>query len=112
MSANYDSTAAGALFRRIPQITINYPTALTASVRAEEVDAIKTTGNQVFQIRGTRTLMKEIAPQDFSEVLQLVDPTTGANIPGQTMTVQALMLGVLAFLRKEQKRLDLLEQGE
>ena len=109
MPANYDSTLPGALFRRFPTILINYPTALTASIRAEEVDAVKTTDGSVLPVRSTRTLIVDVAPSDFATVLQLVDPTTGANIPGGTMTVQALMLGMLAFLRKEQLRLDALE---
>lgn len=106
MPTNYNSTAAGALYRRIDRITIDYPTALTASIRANETDAVKGADGASYKVRDTRTIAVDVAPADFSTVLQLVDPTTGADIPGATMTVQALMLGMLAFLRVEQKALD------
>lgn len=106
MPANYNSTQPGAVYRRINRITIEYPTPLTASVRANETEAVVEIGGGVAHKRDTRSLAVDVAPADFSRVMQLVDPTTGADLPGATMTVQALMLGMLAFLRAEQRRLD------
>lgn len=109
MSANYDSSANGALYRRVDRIAIEYSTPLTAQIRANETTAVKAADGTVYKVRDERTLAIDVAPTDFGTVLQLRDPTTGAAIPGATMTVQQLMLGMLAFLRVEQLRLDAAE---
>lgn len=109
MDANYNSSAPGALYRRFDVIRIEYPTALTAAIIANETDAVKTNTGEVLKVRDTRTVRVDVAPADFSRVLQLVDPTTGAAIPNATMTVQQVMLGILAFLREKQDEMDAAE---
>lgn len=109
MSRNYDSSAVGVSYTRVPHLDIDYPSPSTAQVRIIEAAAVKMADGSILQHGVTGQLSWSIGPADMGHVLQLRDPTTGAAIPGATMTRQQLMLGLLAEIRERQDARDAAE---
>lgn len=102
MPTNYDASTVGVPYVRVPTIQIRYPKPLHGYVTFQEVEAVLLADGTIRQIGDLGEKSFEIKPEDMADVLQLVDPNTGSNIPGATMTVQNLMLGILAIIRREQ----------
>lgn len=101
---NYDSSQVGVPYIRVPLLQIEYPQPLHASVRISEVEAVQLADGSIRHLNELGEISFTVLPSGMADVLQLVDPTTGADIPGATMTVQSLMLGILAMVRREQKK--------
>jgi len=106
MPRNYDSSAVGVPYTRVPLIEIRYPGPLTAQVRVLEAEAVQLADHSIRELGQQGQLEWTIGPGDMGQVLQLVHPDTGADIPGATMTYQQLMLGLLAAIRHQQKLAD------
>jgi len=104
MSRNYDASQVGRPYVRVPSIQIKYPSPLHATVTFQEVEAVVLQDGSVRQIGDLGERSFSVDPGDMDDVLQLRDPTTGNVIPGATMTVQQLMLGMLAIIRREQTK--------
>lgn len=103
---NYVTNVVGDPYVRIDRITIDYSKPLEAFIQARERTAILLVDDSIVMQPGEHTLSINIGPQNFADVIQLVDPTTGADMPGATMTVQTLMVGITSFLRKYQRLRD------
>ena len=103
---NYDSSEVGVPYTRIPEVVIDYPMPLTAIVNCTEVDSLKLADGELLQYGSPGQFTFQINPNDMGEVIQLVDPTTGHDIPGATMTVQQIMIGILGVIRSRQKLRD------
>lgn len=104
MPRNYDTTTKKP-YPRVTQINIKYPTNGVPQIEYTEQMAIVDGDNVVQHLDGgafSRTL--DLA--QITQPVQAVDPATGADIPGVTFTSNAVMLGLLAFLRADQKRRD------
>jgi len=99
---NYDSSQVGVPYIRVPAIQINYPQPLHAAIRFQEVEAVILADGSPRQLNELGERSFTVSPSQMSDVIQLVDPTTGVDLPGQTMTVMQLMLGMLAVIRREQ----------
>jgi hypothetical protein len=70
-----------------------------------EVMAVVDGNNAVQQLdEPARSYVMDLAK--ITEPVQIVLPSTGQPIPGQVITAQSLMLGILAFLRADQMRRD------
>lgn len=104
MPVNFDASQVGRPYVRVPSIQIRYPEPLHASVTFQEVEAVVLQDGTVRQIGELGERSFSVKPSDMDDILQLQDPTTGAAIPGATMTVQQLMLGMLAMIRREQTK--------
>lgn len=120
MSPNYDSSQPGVLYRRVDDLRIRYSQPNRAAISAQESDAVLTVSGEVVRKADTRLLQIEMQPADFAGIAQLVDQTTGAElhaVPQQWLTLleqgkipkALVMLGILAMIRAEQKRLDAAE---
>lgn len=101
---NYDSSQVGVPYIRVPSIQIEYPQPLHASVKLSEVEAVMLADGSIRQLNELGEISFMVTPAGMADVLRLVDPTTGDDIPGATMTVQQLMLGILAMVRREQRK--------
>jgi hypothetical protein len=101
---NYDTTT-GTPYPRVPKIEIEYSESGVPRVEYMECMAILDSDGIVRHLDGplTRNVL-DLA--GISEPVQVVNPTTGEPILGQTATVQQIMLALLAFLRADQKRRD------
>lgn len=99
---NYDSSAVGVPYIRVPSIQISYPQPLHATIRFQEVEAVILADGSTRQLNEMGERSFNVTPGQMADVIQLVDPTTGLDIPGHTMTVMQLMLGMLAVIRREQ----------
>lgn len=99
---NYNSSAVGVPYIRVPTIQISYPQPLQGNIRFQEVEAVILADGSTRQLNELGEKSFSITPAQMQETIQLIDPTTGADIPGQTMTVMQLMLGILAVIRREQ----------
>ena len=104
MPRNYDTTDHKP-YPRVPRLTISYSPSGVPSIEYIEAIAVVDGNNQVQQLDGnTSSHVMDLA--SITEPVQIVHPATGQAIPGQTITSQALMLGILAFLRADQLRRD------
>jgi hypothetical protein len=103
---NYDASQVGEPYVRVPHIHIDYPEPLTATVRINEVEAVKLADGSVRTLAQLGDMAFTIRPQDMATSLQLVHPDTGVPIPGATMTYQQIMLGLLAAIRAKQIERD------
>lgn len=101
---NYDTTN-GLPYPRVSRIEIDYAEDGTPRVEYVERMAIVDTGGSVRHIdSGVSRHRLDLAA--ISEPVQMVNPATGEEIPGQTTTVQQTMLALLAFLRADQNLRD------
>lgn len=103
----YDSSQVGVMYKRITDLVIKYNPDMSADIRFIEVSAVKMADGTIREFPGTNTQVAyHVAPTSYADVRQLVNPTTGAAIPGATMTRQAIMLGILADCRDAQVKRD------
>jgi hypothetical protein len=105
MPRNYDSSAVGVPYVRVPLIEIKYPEPHTAHVRVLEVEAVKLADGSIRELRQLGQIEWHIGPGDMGKVAQIPHPDTGAPT-GATTTNQQLMLGLLAAIRAQQLLLD------
>lgn len=105
MPANYDSSAVGAPYVRSHELRIFYPeNNLAPSVIISQKLAVKLAD-------GSIRSLEELTPinvtfnmvADGATPIPLVDPTTGAAL-GPSTTLQQVMLGILAVVRREQNK--------
>lgn len=104
MPRNYDTTGHKP-YPRITDISISYSTAGVPRIEYVEQLAV-VDGDDNVQHIGTASTRHALDMGQITEPVQIVNPITGAVIPGQTVTSQQLMIGILAFLRADQVRRD------
>lgn len=104
MSRNYDTTNHKP-YPRVTLVEIKYSrTGMPTAEYVEQMSVVDGDGNvQHIDASANRY---ELDFSSIVEPVQIVDPTTGAAIPGQFATSQQIMLGLLAFLRADQLRRD------
>lgn len=103
---NFDSTQVGVPYVRAHRIEIFYPdnSRFPSAIISQKV-AVKLADGTI------RSLPDELTPinvtfdmlTDGATPIPLVDPTTGAPL-GPSTTLQQVMLGILAVVRKEQTK--------
>lgn len=104
MPRNYDTTNHKP-YPRVTSLSISYAQDGTPHIEYVEQMAILDGDNRVQHIDGTaRRHVLDLS--QITEPVQVVHPATGQPIPGQTVTQQQLMLGLLAFLRAGQNLID------
>lgn len=105
MPQNYDSTEVGVPYVRSHEIRIFYPeNNLAPSVVIGQKMAVKLAD-------GSIRSLEELTPinvtfdmaADGTTPIPLVDPTSGAPL-GANTTLQQVMLGILAVVRREQNK--------
>jgi hypothetical protein len=111
MPRNYDTTVVGVPYVRIDIIGIEYAGPAQGAVDMNEVLAVKLADGSITKLQEFGGLTADISPAVFAEVFPIISPDTGQPIPGQQMTGQQIMLGILAFCRKRQMQRDLAEQS-
>lgn len=99
---NYDTTASKP-YPRVTAISIRYPTNGVPLIDYVEQMAIVDGDGMVQHLEGGST-SHSLDLSQITQPVQAVDPATGADIPGLTFTSNTVMLGLLAFLRTDQKR--------
>ena len=87
------------------QINLKYPANGVPQIDYTEQQAIVDTDGNV-QHLATGSFNHSIDLTQITQPVQAVDPATGADIPGVSFTSNTVMLGLLAFLRADQKRRD------
>lgn len=104
MQRNYDTTN-GLPYPRVTRIVIDYPESGIPVVEYTERTAIVDSSGTIRRLddAGQRIVLEVPPPL---EPIQVVNPATGADIPGMTTTVQDTMLNVTAIIRRDQKRRD------
>ena len=103
---NYDTTTHKP-YPRVTRIVIEYPESGIPVVTYDEHTAIVDGDNRVQMLAATgQQHVLLIDPAKFAEPIQIVHPSTGADIPGQSITLQQIMLGVTAVVRADQLRRD------
>lgn len=100
---NFDTTK-GEPYTRIDEVTILYPAEGTVSVMYSEREAIRLRDGSVRFLDTPPVRHAMAIDLDLAVPIQICHPQTGEDIPGQTTTLQALMLGITAVLRRDQKR--------
>lgn len=110
MQRNYDTTQVGNPYIRIDRIEITYTSPANGSVAMNEVSAVKLSDASIVKLREAGGLTADISPAVFAESFPIINPETGQAIPGQQITGQQIMLGILAFCRARQMARDLAEQ--
>lgn len=104
MAANYDNTIVGNPFVRVNQIVINYPDGnLSPSATIYQTLAVKL-------VDGTARALQELSPINVTfdlaghgnDPIQMVDLNTGADLVGQTTTLNQVLLSILAVVRQQQ----------
>jgi hypothetical protein len=103
MPRNYD-TSNGLPYPRVTRIVIDYPESGVPTVDYIERTAIVDSAGTVRMLDGGGQLLRMQLPGP-TETVGWVSPATGAPIPGST-TVQELLMGVTAMVRRDQLRRD------
>ena len=103
---NYDASEVGNPYTRVPEIQISYAPDMSATIKCKEVLAIKTLNGDFLQLSDEGELSFNLSGSDYSESVQIVNPATGADVPGMTVTIQQVMLSILAVIRSRQKIRD------
>jgi hypothetical protein len=104
MPRNYDTTSKRP-YPRVTRIEIDYSPDGVPRIDYVEQVAIVDADRQVRHLALAPT-RHTLDLSTVTEPVQIIHPATGEPIPGQTVTSQQLMLGLLAFLRADQKRRD------
>lgn len=100
--ANYDTTI-GLPYIRVSEVAIRDYGNGNISIEYFEKEALLDANNKVHHL--TDVADKYVLDlSQITEPVQAVDPATGADIPGLTFTKQQVFLGILAFIRADQKR--------
>lgn len=106
MQRNYDATSHKP-YPRVTEVSIKYSAGGTPSITYLERDAVVDGDGHVQHLDGGAQ-WRTLDLTAITEPVQVVHPATGADIPGMTVTQQQVMLGLLAFLRADQRRVDAL----
>lgn len=104
MSRNYDTTNHKS-YPRITEVNIEYGESGRPVIEYVERMAI-VDGDSRVQHLAVQPTRHTLDLGSITEPVQVVHPDTGTPIPGQTVTSQQIMLGLLAFLRADQMRRD------
>ncbi len=104
MPRNYDTTTHKP-YPRVTRVEIDYSQQGLPTLQYVERMAVVDGENHVQHIDAGAT-RHTLDLASITEPVKLVHPSTGAEIAGQTVTSQSLMLGLLAFLRADQMRRD------
>lgn len=101
---NYDTTNHRP-YPRVTAISIQYSAAGVPLIEyIEQMAVVDGTGTvQHIDVPSSRHILDLAA---ITEPVQMVYPATGKAIPGKSVTSEDLQLGILAFLRADQKRRD------
>lgn len=100
MTRNYDTTTHKP-YPRITEVNIEYAESGRPAIEYVERMAIVDGDGKVRHIdSGAKRHTLDLAA--VTKLVQVVYLVTGELIPGQTVTSQQLMLGLLAFLRADQ----------
>jgi hypothetical protein len=99
---NYNTTL-GLPYIRISEISIKDYGNGNMDLVYYENEAIRDTNGIVYHL--TDKIQKfALDLSNFAEPVQAVDPATGSDISGMTFTSNQVLLGILAFIRADQKR--------
>lgn len=109
MSRNYDARESQ-VFVRVPQVEIRYDKNNVPDITYVELFAIVDGDNKLQHLDGVGVQVR-LDINKITEPVQCVDPITGEPIPGMSVTKEQLVLGLLAFIRADQKRRDLQNNG-
>lgn len=101
---NYDTTNKRP-YPRVTTVILRYPTTGVPMIEYVEQQAIVDADNVVRHLEGGVS-SQTLDLTQITQPVQAVNPTTGADIPGLTYTADQVMLGILAFIRANQKKLD------
>lgn len=104
MQRNYDTTGHKP-YPRITEVKITYSESGVPDIEYVEQMAV-VDGNHNVQHIGSGATRHVLDMASITEPVQIVHPETGLPIPGQSVTSQQSMLGLLAFLRADQVRRD------
>lgn len=107
---NYD-TMTHKPYPRVTEVSIKYATDGTPSITYLERDAV-VDGDGKVQHLDSGAQWRTLDLSAITEPVQVVHPDTGADMTGMTATQQQVMLGLLAFLRADQKRVDALSDPQ
>lgn len=99
MPRNYDTTN-NLPYPRVTRIIIDYPESQAPTVDYVERTAIVDSSGAIRMLDGGGQQVRMQVP-GATEPVGLVDPATGASIPGST-TVQELLMGITAMIRRDQ----------
>lgn len=101
---NYDTTNHKP-YPRVTEISIEYPESGVPRIEYVERMAVVDSDDVVrhLAVQPTRHILDLSA---ITEPVQVVNPSTNQPIPGQMVTSQQMVLGLLAFLRADQLRRD------
>ena len=108
--ANYDSSTPGVPYVRVHKLVIEYPAddspgnpiVLVQIYQSEAVVLADGTRRTLRADLPTLTATVD-TPQEWTDPIPLVHPTTGEALTGTT-TMQQVMMGLLACIRAEQTR--------
>lgn len=106
---NYDTTS-GLPYTRVSEVAIRDYGNGNISIEYSEKEALLDAAGKVHPL--TDAINKYVLDlSQITEPVQAVDPATGADIPGLTFTKNQVFLGILAFIRADQKRRDEADNG-
>jgi hypothetical protein len=106
MTSNYD-TRDHKVYKRIERIEIQYPASGLPTVIYTERSAAVLDGQVRFLDSEATPFNLEINSHEFDGRIQLVNPSTGEPIEGQTTSIQELLMGITAIIRTDQIRRDM-----
>ena len=101
---NYDTTTHKP-YPRVTEVLVRYAASGVPTIEYVEQMAVVDGDGRVQHLADGAT-RHTLDLSQITEPVQIVHPETGAAIPGQVVTQQQLMLGILAFLRADQVRRD------
>ena len=106
MARNYDTTTQKP-YPRISGVHISYPATGMPLLTYTERDAIVDSDGQVhFLDSGERQCTVEIDMSKRDDPIQIVNPATGAAIPGMTTNIKQIIMCITAMIRADQVARD------
>lgn len=107
MPQNYDTTT-GKPFPRITNVDMTYPLPPGIPVLTyTEVQCCITADGVQHILQGTENKFSiAMDPAQAKTPVQMVSPSTGADLPGATTSYTGLMMSILAITRADQKSRD------
>ncbi len=122
MSQNYDSSQVGVPYVRVHRIEINYPESgagLIPTTNLYQSEAVKLADGESRKLRDLVTLSRTVdLVNDGNDLIPLVDATTGAPLAAPVaqalgamvssghVSLNLVMLALLAVVRQEQTRVQ------
>lgn len=102
MPQNYDSSAVGVPYVRVPSLVIDYTNNAHPKVTIQQSLAVKLADGTIRELEPVPEIIAVFdMAADGTTPIPLVDPTTGAPL-GMNTNLQQVMLSILAVVRKEQ----------